>query len=65
LRSAKKELARTNKEALPKGFGALSMVKLDREIGDYQRFSNRRKVGSFGGLFPKRIPPAMISPWVR
>jgi transposase len=49
----KKELARTNKEALPKGFGALSMVKLDREIGDYQRFSNRRKVGSFGGFVPQ------------
>src|SRR5258708_3296633 len=49
----KKELAQSNKEALPKGFGAQSMVQLDREIGDYHRFANRRKVGCFGGVVPR------------
>ena len=49
----KKELAQSNKEALPKGFGAQTMTQLDREIGDYGRFSNRRKVGCFGGLVPR------------
>jgi transposase len=49
----KKELAQSNKEALPKGFGAQSMVQLDREIGDYHRFANRRKVGCFGGFVPR------------
>jgi transposase len=49
----KKELAQSNQEALPKGFGAQSMVQLDREIGDYHRFANRRKVGCFGGFVPR------------
>ena len=49
----KKEVAQSVKEALPKGFGALSMAQLDREIGDYERFSNRRKVACFGGLVPR------------
>jgi transposase len=48
----KKELIQSNKEALPKGFGAQTMVQMDREIGDYTRFSSRRKVGCFGGLVP-------------
>src|SRR5260221_4829633 len=29
------------------------MVQLDREIGDYHRFANRRKVGCFGGFVPR------------
>jgi transposase len=49
----KKELAQSHTEALPKGFGAQSMVQLDREIGDYHRFSTRRKVGCFGGFVPR------------
>ena len=49
----KKELAQSIKEALPKGFGAQTMVQLDREIGDYHRFANRRKVGCFGGFVPR------------
>ena len=32
---------------------AQSMVQLDREIGDYHRFANRRKVGCFGGFVPR------------
>ena len=49
----KKELIQSSKEALPKGFGAQTMVQLDREIGDYARFSTRRKVGCFGGFVPR------------
>jgi transposase len=49
----KKELIQSNQEALPKGFGAQTMVQLDREIGDYTRFSSRRKVGCFGGFIPR------------
>jgi transposase len=35
-----------------RGFGALSSVVIDREIGDWQRFKNRRQVGSYTGLCP-------------
>ena len=49
----KKELILSNQEALPKGFGAQTMVQLDREIGDWKRFSNRRKVGCFFGFVPR------------
>ena len=47
------ELIQTLKEALPKGFGAQSMCQLDREMGDYHRFKNRRQIGCFGGLVPQ------------
>jgi transposase len=36
----------------PRGLGALSSVVIDREIGDWQRFHNRRQVGSYTGLCP-------------
>jgi transposase len=36
----------------PRGFGSLSSVVIDREVGDWKRFSNRRKVGSYTGLCP-------------
>jgi transposase len=36
----------------PRGFGALSSVVIDRQIGNWHRFSNRRKVGSYTGLCP-------------
>jgi transposase len=36
----------------PRGLGALSSVVLDREVGDWHRFSNRREVGSYTGLCP-------------
>jgi transposase len=47
------ELIKSVKEPLPKGFGAQSMCQLDREIGDYQRFNNRRQIACFGGLVPQ------------
>jgi transposase len=34
----------------PRGLGALSYETIEREIGDWNRFSNRRQVGSFTGL---------------
>jgi transposase len=49
----KKELIQNNAQALPKGFGAQTMVQMDREIGDWGRFSNRRKVACFFGLVPR------------
>jgi transposase len=36
----------------PRGFGALTSVVIDREIGNWQRFSNRRQIGSYTGLCP-------------
>ena len=36
----------------PRGLGLMSSVVIDREIGNWERFSNRRKVGSYTGLCP-------------
>ena len=36
----------------PRGLGALTSVVIDREIGNWTRFSNRRQVGSYTGLCP-------------
>ena len=36
----------------PWGFGALSSVVIDREVGNWERFANRRRVGSYTGLCP-------------
>jgi transposase len=36
----------------PRGFGALSSVVIDREIGNWNRFKNRRQGGSYTGLCP-------------
>jgi len=37
---------------LPTGLGALTAQILDREIGNWQRFKNRRQVASYTGLVP-------------
>jgi transposase len=34
----------------PKGLGGLTYAVVEREIGDWQRFTNRRQVGSYTGL---------------
>jgi transposase len=47
-----KELQAAADPAQPRGLGALTSVVLDREIGDWQRFANRRQVGSYTGLCP-------------
>src|SRR5439155_12045136 len=36
----------------PRGLGLLSSVLIDREIGSWTRFQNRRQVGSYTGLCP-------------
>ena len=47
-----KELAEAADPAQPRGLGALTSVVLDREIGDWHRFANRRQIGSYTGLCP-------------
>jgi transposase len=37
---------------LPKGMGALTQQVLEREVGDWTRFQNRRQVSSYLGLCP-------------
>jgi transposase len=46
------QLQNTAEPNQPRGFGALTSVVIDREIGNWQRFSNRRRVGSYTGLCP-------------
>ncbi len=36
----------------PRGLGAMTSVVIDREIGSWNRFNNRRQVGSYFGLCP-------------
>jgi len=36
----------------PRGFGKLTSVVIDREVGEWRRFKNRRRVGSYTGLCP-------------
>jgi len=50
---SKKALIQSNDQVLPKGFGAQTMVQMDREIGDWNRFGNRRKVACFFGFVPR------------
>ena len=52
LREATAREERTAARMLPTGLGALSASILDREIGDYGRFKNRREVASYTGLCP-------------
>jgi transposase len=42
--------AATSKQA--RGLGKMTSVIIDREIGDWHRFNNRRQVGSYTGLCP-------------
>ena len=49
-RSTAIESAQT--QELPTGLGALTAQTLDREIGDWRRFGNRRHVASYTGLVP-------------
>jgi transposase len=36
----------------PRGLGKMTSVVIDREIGDWYRFSNRRQIASYTGLCP-------------
>jgi transposase len=40
---------------IPKGVGVLSFQTLRREVGDWNRFNNRREVSSFTGLCPREF----------
>src|SRR6516165_1346259 len=48
----KSELVASFQGPRPKGAGALTMVQMEREIYDYNRFKNPHKVGCFGGMCP-------------
>jgi transposase len=45
-------LARVKDQVTPKGLGDLSLVTLDGEVCDWNRFSNRKQVGSYTGCCP-------------
>ena len=48
-----KELtARLKDQARPKGLGEISLVTLDGEVCDWERFSNRKQIGSYTGCCP-------------
>jgi transposase len=40
-------------EELPKGLGKLTYEVLEREVGDWNRFGNRRQVASYTGMCPR------------
>ena len=40
-------------EELPKGLGKLTYEVLEREVGDWNRFDNRRQVASYTGMSPR------------
>lgn len=52
IRALTVQLEAAAKSKQPRGFGALSSVVIDREIGNWHRFNNRRTVGSYTGLCP-------------
>jgi transposase len=45
-------LARVKDQVKPKGLGDLTLVTLDGEVCDWQRFNNRKQVGSYTGCCP-------------
>jgi len=45
-------LTRVKDQARPKGFGELSLATIDGEVCDWNRFSNRKQVGSYTGCCP-------------
>jgi transposase len=44
--------ARVKDQPLPKGLGEITAVTLDGEVCDWQRFNNRKAVGSYTGCCP-------------
>ena len=52
LTAALRQAWARKKEPRVKAIGALSTELLDREIGDWNRFKNRRQVASYTGLCP-------------
>jgi transposase len=52
IRGLSVQLQKAAAPTQPRGFGALSSVVIDREVGNWNRFTNRRRVGSYTGLCP-------------
>ncbi len=52
LKSRTQEVQAAAPEQLPIGLGKLSSEILEREVADWNRFQNRRQVGSYTGLCP-------------
>jgi transposase len=44
--------SRVNGQVIPKGLGELSLVTMDNEVCDWNRFYNRKQVGSYTGCCP-------------
>jgi transposase len=52
IRTLTQQLEAAASAPQPRGFGKLTSVVIDREVGNWHRFSNRRRVGSYTGLCP-------------
>jgi transposase len=52
LKTRTQEVQAAAPEQLPVGLGKLTSEILEREVGDWNRFKNRRQVGSYTGLCP-------------
>ena len=50
LATATSRLAAAAPAVRPKGLGGLTHTVIEREVGDWHRFANRRQVGSYTGL---------------
>ena len=50
LKTATTALEKAAPAARPKGLGGLTYEVVEREVGDWHRFDNRRQVGSYTGL---------------
>jgi transposase len=52
IRALTLQLEKSANPGQARGLGAMSSVIIDREVGDWHRFKNRRQVGSYTGLCP-------------
>jgi transposase len=59
LREATGRIERAAPAKLIKGYGALSQQCIEREIGDWRRFKNRRQIASFTGMVPSEESSAL------
>ena len=53
LKTLTQALTDATPEELPKGLGKLTYEVLEREVGDWHRFDNRRQVASYTGMCPR------------
>jgi transposase len=53
LKTLTEALTDATPEELPKGLGQLTYEVLEREVGDWHRFQNRRQVASYTGMCPR------------